>query len=277
MSEVVVDVGERADVTASAFDGVAATYDGPQGNNDLIQRMRDITWARIEAMFPPGARLIDLGCGTGIDALHFAQSGLRVHATDWSAAMVERAADRAAAAPSGALTAERAGAHDLSALVARGERFDGAYSNFGPLNCIDDLTVTSRHLGAMMDPGARCLFTVIGRVCPWEVATYLWRRRWKRAFVRFARGQTPVGMAGGTIWTRYYTPREFARRFAPEFRVVRVEALSLLVPPPYLTWVAERHPRWHERLVRWDAAIAGWPVVRSMGDHFMIELERLPG
>ncbi len=274
MSDTSTDAGVRADVTASAFDGVAATYDGPQGNNDLIQRMRDITWARIESMFPTAARLIDLGCGTGIDALHFASVGFRVHATDWSEAMVERAAARADAAPPGALTAERAGAHDLSALVARGERFDGAYSNFGPLNCIDDLTVTSRDLGAMMDPGARCLFTVIGRVCPWEHLTYLKRRRWKRAFVRFSRGQTPVGMAGGTIWTRYYTPREFARCFDREFRVVRVEALSLLVPPPYLTWVADRHPRWFERLARWDSRIAGWPVVRSMGDHFMIELER---
>lgn len=267
-------IADRADVTAAAFDGVAPTYDGPQGNNDLIQRMRDITWERVAMMFPHGARLIDLGCGTGIDALHFAQAGYRVHATDWSAQMVERAAARAADVADGSLTAERAGAHDLSALVARGERFDGAYSNFGPLNCIADLTVTSSQLGAMMDPGTRCLFTVIGRVCPWEVGAYLWRRRWRRAFVRFARGQTPVGMAGGTIWTRYYFPREFARCFASEFRVVRVEALSLLVPPPYLTWVAERHPRWFDRLARWDAAIAGLPVARSMGDHFMIELER---
>lgn len=270
MSEAAV----RADVTAEAFDGVAATYDGPQGNNELIQRMRDITWARIESIVPPGSRLIDLGCGTGIDALHFAQRGYRVHATDWSAAMVERAVARAELAPDGALTAERAGAHDLSELVSRGERFDAAYSNFGPLNCIADLAVTSADLGAMMPPGARCLFTVIGRVCPWEIAQYVRKRRFRRAFVRFERGQTPVGMAGGTIWTRYYTPREFARWFDREFRVVRVEALSLLVPPPYLTWLPERAPKLFARLARVDATIAGWPIVRGMGDHFMIELER---
>lgn len=265
---------ERADVTAAAFDAVAATYDGPQGNNELIQRMRDITWRRMREIFAPGARLIDLGCGTGIDALHLARNGYRVHATDWSAAMVERVTARAADAPSAALTAERAGAHDLSALVARRERFDGAYSNFGPLNCIDDLTRTSAELGALMAPGSRCLFTVIGRVCPWEVAHYVRARRWRRAFVRFTRGQTPVGMAGGTIWTRYYSPREFARRFDREFHVRRVEALSLLVPPPYLTGVHDRFPRLFAALVRADAAIAGWPLVRSAGDHFMIELER---
>ena len=36
--------------TADAFDSVAADYDGPQGNNELIQRMRDLTWARIDAL-----------------------------------------------------------------------------------------------------------------------------------------------------------------------------------------------------------------------------------
>ncbi len=264
----------RADDTAAAFDGVAATYDGPQGNNDLIQRMRDITWRRMSQIFPAGSRLLDLGCGTGIDALHLATGGYRVHATDWSAAMVERAALRADAAPSGALTAERVGAHDLSPLVRRGERFDGAYSNFGPMNCVADLRATASALGELLAPGDRCLFTVIGRVCPWEVVHYLLRRRWRRATVRFCRGQTPVGMAGGTIWTRYYTPREFARCFEKDFDVSRVQALSLFVPPPYLDWLPRRLPRVFAAAARVDDVVGAWPLLRVAGDHFMIELRR---
>ena len=35
--------------------------------------------------------------------------------------------------------------------------------------------------------------------------------QWARLSVRYARGTVPVGMNRRTIWTRYYTPREFYR------------------------------------------------------------------
>src|SRR5690348_6909286 len=81
--------------TQAAFDSVAADYDGPRGNNVLIQRMRDTMWRELERYFAWNARLIDLGCGTGIDAEHLARRGRTVLATDWSPAMVERTRQRA--------------------------------------------------------------------------------------------------------------------------------------------------------------------------------------
>ncbi len=84
-------VSEQLAATAAAFDSVAATYDGPQGNNQLIQRMRDIVWERIAGLVETPSTLLDLGCGTGIDAQHFADLGHHVIATDVSPAMVERA------------------------------------------------------------------------------------------------------------------------------------------------------------------------------------------
>ena len=58
--------------TQQAFDSVAADYDGPLGNNELIQRMRKSVWKLLADNFPPGSRLLDLGCGTGLDAAHLA-------------------------------------------------------------------------------------------------------------------------------------------------------------------------------------------------------------
>src|SRR6476660_5487797 len=98
-------VGRRSSVvdsqlldTQRAFDSVAADYDGPKGNNALIQRMRETTWRMLTKACPPGARLLDLGCGTGIDAIELARRGYSVVATDWSPQMIERTRQRAAGA-----------------------------------------------------------------------------------------------------------------------------------------------------------------------------------
>ncbi|MEN9647157.1 MAG: hypothetical protein RL238_3826 [Actinomycetota bacterium] len=273
------DLATMLDETALAFDSVAPTYDGPQGNNDLIQRMRDIVWAQIDDLLPsrPSA-LIDLGCGTGIDAQHFAELGHHVTATDWSPAMVERAAARGAVVQPGTIEAVRAGSQQLDLLAdTHAGRFDLAYSNFGPLNCVPDLGDTARQLGVLMRPGGYALFTVIGRWCPWEFAHYVRKRRWSRAKVRFEKDTTPVGMNGGTIWTRYFTPREFAREWIGTdgtWDLVRYEGLSRFVPPPYLTSMYTNHPRTFRTMAKLDDITASWPGFRSTGDHFLIVLRK---
>jgi hypothetical protein len=92
--------------------------------------------------------------------------------------------------------------------------------------------------------------------------------------MRFARNAVPVGMNKHTIWTRYYSPREFYRAFRREFALVHYRGLCVFSPPPYLTWVRDRHPRLYERLWRIDRRTASWPFLRSIGDHFLIVLRK---
>jgi ubiquinone/menaquinone biosynthesis C-methylase UbiE len=260
--------------TQDAFDSVAADYDGPRGNNDLIQDMRREMWRWLDATFSPGSRLIDLGCGTGIDAIRMAQLGHHVTATDWSPQMAQRTSDRAASGQWGDRVRVLAlGAHELHRLDGSGV-YDGAYSNLGPLNCVPDLGEVSRECARLLKPGGALVFTVIGRICPWEIAHYLPRWNWTRLKVRFARGSVPVGMNKHTIWTQYYRPREFYRAFAEHFALTHHRGLCVLAPPPYLTWIREKHSRWYEWLWRMDRRVAGWPVLREVGDHFLIVMTR---
>jgi len=260
--------------TREAFDSVAADYDGPRGNNDLIRDMRVEVWRWLARIFAPGERLIDLGCGTGLDAVHLAGLGYRITATDWSPLMVERTAIRAAAERlADRVRAINIGAHELEHLDETGAH-DGAYSNLGPLNCVPDLRDVSRECARLLRPGGKLVFTVIGRYCPWEAAHYLRRGRWARARVRCARQAVPVGMNNHTIWTRYYAPREFYRAFEAHFTLEHYRGLCVFAPPPYLTWVREGYPRLYERLWSMDRRASGWPVIRGMGDHFMIVMKR---
>src|SRR5215831_4539759 len=115
--------------TRDAFDSVSGDYDGERGNNELIQEMRAEVWRWLDVTFPTPSRLIDLGCGTGLDAVRLAHAGHYVTATDWSAKMIERTAERAASQH----VAERVralpiGAHELERIEGDGT-YDGAYSN----------------------------------------------------------------------------------------------------------------------------------------------------
>jgi SAM-dependent methyltransferase len=258
--------------TQRAFDSVAVDYDGPRGNNELIQRMRVQLWDTVQRELAPGAHLLDLGCGTGLDAVEFARRGYQVLATDWSPQMVERT--RARATASGLATrvgTAHLGVQQLDQLSAK---FDGIYSNFGPLNCAPDLRAVADECARLLHPGGKLVFSVIGRICPWELAHYGVRGRFRRATVRWARKPMAVGMNRHVIWTRYYLPREFHRAFAEHFALSSYRALSLFLPPPYLVEFYRRHRRGCERLGRLDDRLGGWPLLRDMGDHFLIVMQR---
>ncbi|MGH8140846.1 MAG: class I SAM-dependent methyltransferase [Steroidobacteraceae bacterium] len=260
--------------TQDAFDSVAADYDGPRGNNALIQDMRTEMWHWLDATFAPGSRLIDIGCGTGLDAARMARLGHYVTATDWSPQMIQRTSGRAEHEHlTHRMQAIAVGAHELHRLQAAGP-YDGAYSNLGPLNCVPDLAAVSRECARLLKPGGALVFTVIGRICPWEIAHYVRKGRWGRVKVRFARGVVPVDMNAHTIWTRYYGPREFYRAFKQHFTLAHYRGVCVFAPPPYLTWIREKHPGAYERLWRMDRSMAGWPVLRALGDHFLIVMKR---
>lgn len=258
--------------TQRAFDSVAADYDGPRGNNALIQRMRQTLWDTVTAALGNHARLLDIGCGTGIDAAEFARRGHAVVATDWSPSMVARTDSRAGdPALGGRLSARHLGVQQLDRLEGT---FDGVYSNFGPLNCAPDLEDVANQCARLVRPGGVMVFSVMGRICPWEAVHYALRGRFRRAAVRAARGATAVGMNRHTIWTKYYLPREFYRPFAEHFQLASYSALSLFMPPPYMVDRYERQPARYERLGRLDDRFGTWPLLRDMGDHFLIVMRR---
>lgn len=73
---------------AAFFDAIAPRYDAQLAGNphDALARkaFRDLVLTHV----PKGSTILDFGCGTGLDALHYAHQGCRVLAYDNSAGMM---------------------------------------------------------------------------------------------------------------------------------------------------------------------------------------------
>ena len=262
--------------TQDAFDRVADGYDRSNSENPILCAMRARLRRTVAAVAPAGGRLLDLGCGPGSDAAAFAAQGYRVTAVDWSSAMVEQARRRAREAEVGRhMDVQHLGIHELDRLEAGGAPFDAAYSNFGPLNCVVDLQAAARRIADRLRPGGVLVASVIGRVCPWEIALYVARGDRARAAIRFRRGLVAVPLDGGTVWMRYLSPHEFEPAFvAAGLTRVSLRALGLFVPPPYLQAFADRHPALIDGLQRVEDRCGGWPVLRGWGDDFLVVMRK---
>ncbi len=220
------------------------------------------------AAFPEGARLLEIGGGTGLDAAWLAARGRSVLLTDASPAMVAEAALKL-----GPGRAEVAAAERLSGLAARGERFDGAFSNFAALNCVTDLAPVAESLGALVRPGGMALLVVFGCCCPGEVLVEAARGRFGNMFRRFARGDVPARLSGRHFTVRYHRARDLAAAMRPWFRPAGRKAIGLTIPPSAAEPWVSRHPRLIAALEAIDRPLAG--PLALLGDHILYRFERL--
>jgi SAM-dependent methyltransferase len=259
--------------TQLAFDQVAPTYDASNAQNRTLCGMRARTLRLLESHVPSGARVLDLGCGPGADVEYLSARGYEVTAIDWSPAMVREAQRRVRAAGHRDLPIRHLGIHELDRLDAG--VFDAALSNLGPLNCVPNLAAAAQLIARRLRPGGVLIASVIGRVCPWEIAVYAARRNWPRLRVRFGVGGVAVPLETGTVWTHYYSPRVFERVFgAAGFTRIALRGLGVLVPPPYMQAFSDRHRTLVACLQRLEDLTASWPGFRACGDHFLIGLRK---
>lgn len=267
-------VAEIDSPVARAFDSLAADYDSIFTFSAVGRSQRDVMWKRLLSVFRPGGHILELNCGTGVDALFMASAGLRVTACDASSRMIEIARKRMADANiSQSVEFLALPTEELHRVPVEGS-FDGLFSNFAGLNCVRDLRAVARQAALQLKPGAPLLLCFLSRFCLWEILYYLLRGKPRAAFRRC--GGISAARLGDLSFPVYYPTRsELCRKFAPDFRLVSTLGVGITVPPSYLEhWIA-RHPhllRWMEKM---DNFIRAFPGIRLIGDHILLHFERV--
>lgn len=268
-----------AATSAAPFDGAGESYDLDFTHRPLGRILREAVWAELDACFGAGDRVLDLGCGTGEDAVRLASRGVRVTATDQSTRMLEVARRRADDAGLGDrvrfVRADLSGSDPLGS-AAGPPLFDGAFSNFGALNCLERRDGVARELAARLGPGAPVGLVLMGPLCPWEVAWYLLRLSPRTALRRLRPGgiEAHVGEPPAPVRVWYPGPRRVAAEFSPWFRHRRTVGIGVVLPPPYLEHLVAERPRLRARLATWDRRLGRRFPGTWLNDHYLLLLER---
>ncbi|MFZ0830706.1 MAG: methyltransferase domain-containing protein [Thermoplasmata archaeon] len=260
----------------SEFDNVAEDYDRHITGNRMNRLLRNRSLAWLEPRFARSRRLLEIGCGSGMETLPMLRAGHQVVAVDISERMLSTVRSKAEREGlGGQLETRHLRARDLDYLVedlGTGS-IDGAYSTYGALNCEPDLGPIPVALRRLLAPGAPFVAGVYNRWCLFEIAGYSASLQTSRAFGR-RRNPIPVGSSRFCVDVYAHSVADFERLFRPGFSVERIEGVPVLLPPSDLTGYAEKFSRHFERLAGWDAWVGHrWPFNR-LGDHFLITLVR---
>lgn len=250
----------------AAFDAIAESFDARFSPWRSVSAQRRAVRGELRAAFPDRVRLLEIGGGTGEDAGWLIELGHSVLLTDAAPAMAAVAARKLGTAT------EAIAAEQLAQLADRGERFDGAFSNFAALNCVSDLEPIAEALGRLLRPGGRVVLVLFGTCCPGEWVTEAVRGRFGSMFRRFARGDVPAKLAGRSFTVRYHRTAEIAAAMAPWFEPRGARAIGLFVPPSAAEPWISRHPRLLRAMEAADRALAR--PLAPLGDHVLFHFER---
>jgi ubiquinone/menaquinone biosynthesis C-methylase UbiE len=259
---------------ALAFDAIAPSFDLRFGAWCSVAAQRRAVRAALLREFPAKGRILELGGGTGEDASFLARCGYKMLLTDPSPAMVSQA--RAKLTPLGS-QAEEVAAEEIEVfaaahLSAGKALFDGAFSNFAPLNCVTKLEPVARGLARLLKPGTSLMLVLFGTFCPGEMLTEALRGRPRAALRRFKRGEMPARLATHEFPVVYHRRAALVRAFAPWFVLEKRLGIGITVPPSAAEpWISQQ-PRLLATMEALDRVLTG--PLAILGDHVLYQFRR---
>ena len=260
---------------ALAFDATADSFDSRFGAWASVAAQRRSVRSVLLETIPPGARVLEIGGGTGEDASFLAARGFQLLLTDPSPAMVDIAASKLA--PFGSV-AEIAAGEDLDSFADRyismdRPLLDAAFSNFAPLNCVADLQPVAHGLSRLLKPGAPALLVLFGTCCPAEMFVETLRGRPRQALRRFQRGPVHARLSGRDFQVVYHRRSDIERSFAPWFVLERRIGIGIAVPPSAAEPWISNHPRLLSMFESLDRVLAR--PLAALGDHVLYQFRRM--
>ena len=263
---------EQEKNVSEAFSRQSVVFDAIDSENAIHTWIRSRVRNEVLSHIKVGARMLELNCGTGIDSVFFAQRGFSVLATDNADGMLSVLQNKAThLGLDDRLNTRKCSFNKLEELGQ--QKFDYVFSNFGGLNCTDDLKSVLHKIDGLLEPGGMFTLVIMPKVCPWEMAMAL-KGYFRTAFRRFKTNGARSHVEGVYFRTHYY-PALYVLKIVPQdYRLCSLRGLSIVVPPPFIERFVERYPRLFAVLEKLENRIWDKRPFNRWCDHYMITMQK---
>jgi ubiquinone/menaquinone biosynthesis C-methylase UbiE len=266
------NIKNETDVSA-AFSAQSPVFDATYNGNQTTLWMRSRARKEVMTYIKPGARILELNCGTGIDSLYFAEQGFEVVATDNSDGMLAKLRQKISSMNTEPdISVKKCSFNRIDTLDAG--TFDYVFSNFGGLNCTDKLYEVLEGIDKVLKPGGHFTLVVMPKICPWEILM-LFKGYFKTAFRRFKKNGTPARIEGVHFMCYYYNPFYIIKHVGEKYKLKALKGLCIVMPPPFIEKFHERYPRIFGILEQVENRISLIPPFNRWCDHYAITMQKI--
>ena len=259
-----------------AFDSASEEYDYTIRRNYINTWIRERSIRELLKLTKPNDVLLEIGCGTGTEAIEISKRVTGIIATDISQKMLQTLNLK--------VKAKRLD-HKISALRvaassierARSALPDGmvriAYSFNGALNCEPDIQKVPKQLAEILAPAGYFVCSIRNPICLSEALSHSLVLQFARMAPR-KKQPVMVSVGGMDIPSYYYSPGTFVRFFEPYFKVKKIVGLPAFVPPAYLNDYYVRAGQLRPLIEALDLFLGSHFPFNRFGDQTLLVLQR---
>ncbi|PIW69522.1 MAG: hypothetical protein COW08_06700 [Ignavibacteriales bacterium CG12_big_fil_rev_8_21_14_0_65_30_8] len=259
------------DLVKKAFSNQSEIFDKLDEQNMILKWMREIIYKHVKKYLRKNDSILELNAGTGIDSVYFAKLGHKIHCTDISEGMVEKLNNKIKSQKLNSLiTSQLLSFTELNKL--KGKSFDYIFSNFGGLNCTQDIKQVISQFRSLLNKNGRLTLVILPKICPWELLL-LFKGNFKVAFRRLARKGVYANIDGYKFKTYYYSVSDIKKALMNEYKILKIQGLAAISPPPYLEKYSYKYPYIYKKLTFLDEKLSHIFPFNRWADHFIITAE----
>lgn len=258
-----------ANANIESFSALYREYEQLSRESDIDIARRGLIRNIVERRLKPNSSLLELNAGSGIDALYFAQKGHEVLATDIAHGSAAFLKQKIAGNNQLHLRFQLCNFEHLNEIDGT---FDHVFSNFGGLNCTNNLRRVFGQFTRLVKPGGYATLVIMPKWYPWEWLTAL--KGDKNAFRRFRKGGGLARIGDESVRIHYHSPATVAAAFPKSFEHVETINIGTFYPSAHFRFL-DKFPRIMRALVAFDSKINRLgSMPKGIGDYFVIVFKK---
>ncbi len=261
---------------AAAFDSASEEYDFTISHNYINTWIRKRSIRELLNLAKPGDTLLEVGCGTGAEAIEVSRYVSKIIAIDISDKMIEILTKKVEARGlSDRIVPLHVRAADISKVVeiATGGKVDLAYSFNGALNSEPELDRFVNGLSSVLVRGGYFICSIRNSFCLSEALSHAAVLQFEKMAPRKTQ-PVMVSVGGMDIPAFYYPPAAFLDFFSTEFELKKLYGLPAFLPPAYLSDYYIKFKNVASLLEKFEWALGGHFPFNRVGDQSLFVFQK---